>query len=528
MFPLVTSSSLALDSKWLSWCGKHYQPGSPAVPPLGKMNPPERSSIPLLDFRCTPTIQPYLSTDLSASILLDLYTSWTHGVPLTSTDMVLDQESGINWIQTDGSSYQVFVSAKTASSHSETYPLLASSISLNSTTEAFFDISLLPPAVEPYTITCSLLPLPQGLISENRLIETTSLLRILPETNPWGGSTTRIDRRKGSILVPVNGGWEPILPVGFYTNYGDYLAKDLSHLDEMKKLGFNTVHPVPTFDDIDILKKVLDHAEKIGLWLMYDMRHTYTDSVKVKDQVKMIQSYKNLLVWYTADEPDGNEDSLSSTRTAYDLIYDLDKGYHPVSLVLNCADYFFADHVSGADIVLIDTYSFNVNLTFSSTWHTPCNETYGCCGCDNCYYGGARDVSERLDQMNKFRTWLGWERRITFWGVPQAFGGSEYWTSEPTTQELLLSSILGLIHGTKGIIPWVAPTSDSLTSAFSTLSNHITNTLSRVILSPEHVDSPIDTSLAHRTSILLAGQTRTRLSSCWPISGTRWNTWKSS
>src|ERR1700729_2467712 len=98
----------------------------------------------------------------------------------------------------------------------------------------------------------------------------------------------------------------------------------------------------------------------------------YMDSDAVTQQVNMIKSRPNLLLWYTADEPDGTSDPLNATSNAYDLIYSLD-GYHPVSLVLNCQDYEFASQSSGADIVLQDTFMISNNVTFSSEWHTPCN-----------------------------------------------------------------------------------------------------------------------------------------------------------
>jgi hypothetical protein len=36
--------------------------------------------------------------------------------------------------------------------------------------------------------------------------------------------------------------------------------------------SFNVFHPVPTFDNLTALEIVLDRAEVLGLWLMYDMR----------------------------------------------------------------------------------------------------------------------------------------------------------------------------------------------------------------------------------------------------------------
>jgi hypothetical protein len=114
---------------------------------------------------------------------------------------------------------------------------------------------------------------------------------------------------------------------------------------------------------------------------------TYMNTASVTDQVNRIKSRPNLLLWYTADEPDGTSDPLNATSTASNLITSLDggdgrggAGYHPVSLVLNCENYEFSAYASGADVVMQDTYVIGNNVTFSSQWGTVCTEDYGDCG----------------------------------------------------------------------------------------------------------------------------------------------------
>ncbi len=70
------------------------------------------------------------------------------------------------------------------------------------------------------------------------------------------------------------------------------------------------------------------------------------NTASVTAQVNHIKSRPNLLLWYTADEPDGTSDPLDATAKSSNLITSLDggdgvggAGYHPVSLVLNCQDY---------------------------------------------------------------------------------------------------------------------------------------------------------------------------------------------
>ena len=143
----------------------------------------------------------------------------------------------------------------------------------------------------------------------------------------------------------------------------------------------------------------------------------------VTEQVNMIKSRKNLLLWYTGDEPDGTSDPLHATTITYDLIHELD-GYHPVSLVLNCQNYFFPEYTAGSDVVMQDAYPISINATFSVEWHTPCTPDYGDCGCDNCN-GDFFDISTRMDEFSERLDILGWRRTKTVWAVPQAFGGSE-------------------------------------------------------------------------------------------------------
>jgi hypothetical protein len=84
----------------------------------------------------------------------------------------------------------------------------------------------------------------------------------------------------------------------------------------------------------------------------------------VSQQVNLLKSQPNFLLWYSADEPDGQVQPLNSTKLANDLIKALDP-YHPVSLALNCENYYFEEYSSGADIILSDVYPIAVNRSWS-------------------------------------------------------------------------------------------------------------------------------------------------------------------
>ena len=91
------------------------------------------------------------------------------------------------------------------------------------------------------------------------------------------------------------------------------------------------------------------------------------NNTAVTEEVNRVKNSPALLLWYTGDEPDGTSDPLNATSTAYDLIYSLD-GYHPVSLVLNCENYYWTEYTSGTDIVMQDTYPIGTNATWSVEW----------------------------------------------------------------------------------------------------------------------------------------------------------------
>lgn len=130
---------------------------------------------------------------------------------------------------------------------------------------------------------------------------------------------------------------------------------------------------------------------------------------------------RNLLAWYTADEPDGPTDPPRLVEEAYRTISNLD-GYHPVSLALNCDDHYFEDYGKGTDIILPTVYTIGNNVTFSTRYHTPCTRNFGCCGCDNCE-GNLEDIARRLENIFSRFEILGWRKFV--WSIPQAFGESE-------------------------------------------------------------------------------------------------------
>lgn len=266
-------------------------------------------------------------------------------------------------------------------------------------------------------------------------------------------------------------------------------SSSTKNLRTFKALGYNIIHPIPPggtdpFDHV-IFEEFLKICDELELYVMYDMRHTYQNTTSVSDQLSRLQSHPSLLLYYTADEPDGHGDPLNATRLSYDHIKTVDP-YHPVSLVLNCANFYFREYSSGTDIILEDVYPIAVNTSFSTVYNTVCNETYGCCGCDNCKTGNLAypeyvvdaflDIKDRSKNMYQYQEWIGSPKKKPVWGVPQAFWDQgSFWGRYPSPEEEAVMALLRINHGAKGIVAWSYPTSPALELATSELAQLVTN-----------------------------------------------------
>ncbi|KAF7974505.1 hypothetical protein HWV62_12074 [Athelia sp. TMB] len=432
----VVLSALAAGASGQTWCNKHYMSSQAVVPPGGNFPTPAPSTESLLALRCAPAIRPYLAEDSTspAGILIDAPVTYSH-------------IAGAEPISISSGSLEVTISANGKT-------LGQSQVPLNATKhEISFSLAGLKAQTEAYNVSCT-------ANYNSQTFTASTALSYLP--NPTNSSVTKMDLRTGALMAKpatgTGGDYEYVFPIGFYTSFDGYLATNLSVINDLKDQGFTIIHPVPTFDNLTALGEVLDRMEEVGLYLMYDMRFpsSYMNTTAVTEQVNMIKSRPNLLLWYTGDEPDGTSDPLNATSTAYDLIYSLD-GYHPVSLVLNCQDYQYTAYTSGTDIVMQDTYMIGNNVTHSVEWNTACTPDFGDCGCDNCK-GNFEDISTRMDEFKQRNFINGWDRTKVVWTVPQAFGGEEYWSREPTGYEWLVQSIVGVNHGGLGIVPWDDPT----------------------------------------------------------------------
>lgn len=351
--------------------------------------------------------------------------------------------------------------------------IVTASVKLNSTgNQVPFSLSAFTPRFDPYDVVVWT----QAPCGSTHTARTS--FRRLPLRSD-GGSVSRVDNLYGGLMVLSEDdeatSWKPILPFSFYVDWGNYLSRSPANVASFAKLGYNIIHPTPGGGnepwDFDAFMSFVDQLEQLGMFLMYDMRWTFKNLSSVAEQVDRLRARKSMLLWYTGDEPDGWGDALNSTVLSYQKIQALDP-YHPVSLVLNCQNFHYADYAAGADIVLADPYPIGVNMSVSVQWGTACNETYGDCGCDNCA-GSLDDIGERLDDLQRYQTWLRAPPK-PFWGVPQAHGGAEYWARPPTAAEEVVMDAMFLNHGAKGLVAWNFPTTEEIKEVSSALAKVVT------------------------------------------------------
>ncbi|KAG1856791.1 hypothetical protein F4604DRAFT_1930614 [Suillus subluteus] len=435
----LLAASLLRGSLAQTWCGKNYMSNQSVVPPGGQFLLPTQSTEPLLSFRCAPVFRPYLQEDASsAAFIVDtpIVYDWIAG----AEPILLPSTSGSSASSTSLGSVSVTIDVGSVK--------ITTNVPLNATDfQIPVDISALQAQKAAYNVGCSA-TYTSSASSKSQKFKTSASLLYLPNTN---ASVTKTDLRTGALWVrPANGkggAFAPFFPQGFYINFDEYLATNLTMIDQLKADGFNTIHPIPPYTNLTVFEQVVNKTSSDGMYIVYDMRSSYQNLTAVAQQVEAYASIPNLLNWETAHEPDGNSDPLGAAVSTYDLIYQLD-GYHPVSIVLNCEDYNFSPYVGGADIVLQDAYPIGINATYSPVWHTVCTPDFGHCGCDNCK-GDAYDIRSRVQTYKDRLNILGFDRTKSVWTTPQAFGSGAYWNTTPTGQQWASMGFTSLIHGSK-------------------------------------------------------------------------------
>ncbi|QSZ31400.1 hypothetical protein DSL72_000965 [Monilinia vaccinii-corymbosi] len=444
-----------------AWCGKPYMSTNHSLDPGGQFQFPVAQADPLLYVTIQPRFSIFLDSDAEGTFIVDASISNIFGEPYKNISYTTP-ESNI-------SSPFTTLDIKIYNEDSNTL-LVSSKVPINSTGNLIcFSFSSFQSRLEPYAVSIYATS-PDGQQS----YKATTSIYVLPCRDY--GSAVKIDNLYGGLFVQNQknnwNGWYAIFPNGYYAR-GPYVTPSnlsLTNLEAYAALGFNTINIVPDGGlpdqsyPTDQLREYWNKMDELNLFNVYDMRFTFQNSTSISEQVALWQNRTTLLSWYTADEPDGTASPLNSTSLAYAQLKSLDP-YHPVSLVLNCQNFYYPEYAAGADIIFQDAYPIAINATWSIPYGIPCNATYGDCGCDNCV-GELEDVSNRLDDFQSYQANIGpgsqGGLKKPTWSVLQAFGGTEYWKRIPSAEEVEAMMLLSVNHDAKGITYWIYPSSDSI------------------------------------------------------------------
>jgi len=244
----------------------------------------------------------------------------------------------------------------------------------------------------------------------------------------YKSNEVKTDRLTGALIVNKL----PFFPFGFYCYSPVYPT--LPEEEIIK--GFNMISPYQKIvpETINERKAYMDRCAELGMKVNYNLLSVsggggvgskiewLSDSEKRERLISEIKTFRDhpaLLGWYISDEPNGTNTGPEKLEEIYRTIKEYDP-WHPVSIVF-MAPFITAKKYSGAlDIVMADPY--------------PIPD---------------RPVSIPGDVADQLRTEF--KGKIPFWIVPQAFGGGELWSREPTSQEIRSMTWQSIINGATGI-----------------------------------------------------------------------------
>lgn len=211
-------------------------PNQTVVPPGGQFQLPATSNDPLLAFRCSPAFRPYLEEDAKdAAFIIDTPIVYRY---LQGASPISLSNSGSNSSECDDlGKLEVTISVGNR-------VFAKQEVSVNTTGyEISLDLSSLSAQKTPYSVSCSATYQAETSGTPTaQYFSTNSSLLYLPDTN---GSVVKTDLRTGALWTrPANGkggDFQPFVPQGFYVSFDQFLAKNLSLIDQLYEDGFNTV-----------------------------------------------------------------------------------------------------------------------------------------------------------------------------------------------------------------------------------------------------------------------------------------------
>jgi hypothetical protein len=243
---------------------------------------------------------------------------------------------------------------------------------------------------------------------------------------PPRANAVQVDRLSGGLVVDGL----PFFPVGFYC----YSPVQPTLAAEEVVRGFNVISPYQSNDPatIDERRAWMNDVAALGMKAHYQLLRVAggggvmgadadTSATRreawLRAEVEAFREHPALLAWYISDEPTGHGATPEELEAAAAIVRELDP-YHPVTIVFvnpGAAGRFRA----AMDLAMTDPYPIPNGPPGSIA-------------------GAVRTVRDAVAP------------HIPLWLVPQAFGGNEWWSREPTAAELRLMSWLGVIEGATG------------------------------------------------------------------------------
>ena len=269
--------------------------------------------------------------------------------------------------------------------------------------------------------TTARISMPSG--STKVYLATTELIIL-----PYKSNEVKTDRLTGGLIVNRR----QFFPFGFYCYSPVY-----STLPEEEVVkGFNMISPYQKIlpETINERKAYMDRCAQLGMKVHYNLLSvsggggvgskidSITDEEKRKRliaEIEMFRDHPALLGWYISDEPNGNKIPAETIEEIYNAVK-LNDPWHPVSIVITAPFLAAKKYAKGADIIMADPYPVpDLPVSFVGNITGQLKEEFN----------GKRPV----------------------WIVPQAFGGGELWTREPTAQEIRSMTWQAIIKGATGI-----------------------------------------------------------------------------
>jgi hypothetical protein len=245
---------------------------------------------------------------------------------------------------------------------------------------------------------------------------------------PHKANEVKYDRLTGGMIV--NG--RQFFPFGFYC----YSPVYPSLPEEEVVKGFNMISPYQKIlpETLSERKAYMDRCAQLGMKVHYNLLSVsggggvnsklkdVSDEQKRKlllDEIKTFMDHPALLAWYISDEPNGNKVEPETIEEIYKTVKEADP-WHPVSIVFMAPFTPAKKYAAGVDIVMADPYpvpDYPVAMAGDATAKLAME------------FSGKKPV----------------------WIVPQAFGGGELWSREPTVSEIRSMTWQAIINGATGI-----------------------------------------------------------------------------